>query len=126
MTIKQEKPPSGIGTMNGPWAILLKVMLSTYPFILAWSSWVTVETIVNREFRIEAKDHIKTVEGLEFRLINYVDSKTLLASKEVQTTLNQDIKEIKNISETNRSILIENGVVVKQLLKEMEELKREH
>ena len=27
--------------MNGPWAIMLRFMLASYPFIIAWAIWVT-------------------------------------------------------------------------------------
>ena len=33
-----------IGQLNGPWSILLRVMLSTYPLVIAWAIWVTAET----------------------------------------------------------------------------------
>ena len=45
-----------IGGLNGPWALLLKVMLASYvpvmTGIMAWSIWVTSETYANRSFRL--------------------------------------------------------------------------
>lgn len=35
-----------IGELNGGWALLLKILLGSYPFLLAWASWVTVNVIV--------------------------------------------------------------------------------
>ena len=45
-----------IGGLNGPWALLLKVMLASYvpvmTGIMAWSIWITSETYANRSFRM--------------------------------------------------------------------------
>lgn len=30
-----------IGSLNGPWAILLRIMLGTYPFVMMWAIWVS-------------------------------------------------------------------------------------
>jgi hypothetical protein len=43
--------PRTIGNMNGPWAILLRLALATYPCIIAWSVWVTVQEFEDIAFR---------------------------------------------------------------------------
>jgi hypothetical protein len=40
-----------IGDLNGLWALLLKLLLATYPVVLAWTVWVTSETFKNQAFR---------------------------------------------------------------------------
>ena len=34
-----------IGQMNGGWAVLLKMALATYPIVIGWAGWATVELI---------------------------------------------------------------------------------
>jgi len=43
-----------IGSINGPWSLMLRFMLATYPLVVAWTIWVTSETFVTREFRQQA------------------------------------------------------------------------
>lgn len=41
-TTEPDSPnPKRIGNMNGPWAIVFKFALATYPFFIVWSVWVT-------------------------------------------------------------------------------------
>jgi len=49
--IDESQNPKRIGNLNGPWAMALKFLLATYPLLLMWAAWVSVETVVNREFR---------------------------------------------------------------------------
>ena len=41
--------PKGI---NGGWLIIIKICLCTYPLVLVWGGWLTVETVANRQFRL--------------------------------------------------------------------------
>ena len=52
-----------IGELNGPWSILLRVALATYPLILAWTVWITNETFYNRAFR-DRGDRFTKTDGL--------------------------------------------------------------
>lgn len=52
-----------IGNMNGPWAILLRIALATYPLVLAWGIWVTVQTFENQAFR-NAGDRFSKADAL--------------------------------------------------------------
>jgi len=60
-TAVDELPPrykrKTIGQINGPWAILLKVMLASYiPLmgsLLTWGIWITSETYANQYFRLQ-------------------------------------------------------------------------
>lgn len=40
-----------IGEMNGPWALVFRIALATYPLLLAWCIWVTVQTFESKAFR---------------------------------------------------------------------------
>ena len=40
-----------IGDMNGPWAVMLRIALGTYPMVLAWGVWVTVQEFESKAFR---------------------------------------------------------------------------
>lgn len=53
--------PGKIGQLNGKWAMLFKVAMSTYPLILAWGVWVTTEIYASREVRgqVVTKDGFK-------------------------------------------------------------------
>ena len=55
-----------IGSINGGWGILFRWMLATYPIILAWGAWVTVEQIRDGEFR-KAGDRWTSDQGMESR-----------------------------------------------------------
>lgn len=56
--VAQARKPN-IGDLNGRWSFLFKIMLATYPFLLIWSTFVTVETVVNREFRREISEKVR-------------------------------------------------------------------
>ena len=34
--------PKRIGELNGPWSLLLRIALATYPLLLLWGAWVTM------------------------------------------------------------------------------------
>ena len=40
-----------IGNLNGHWATLLRFCLATYPLLIGWAGWVTVEQVKDSEFR---------------------------------------------------------------------------
>lgn len=41
-----------IGALNGPWSIMLRFMLATYPLVMMWAVWVTSQTFANQAFRL--------------------------------------------------------------------------
>lgn len=43
--------PQPIGNLNGPWSILLRIFLGTYPVVLAWAVWVTNNQFQDIAFR---------------------------------------------------------------------------
>ena len=43
-------PNQPIGQLNGKWGMLLKVALATYPFVLAWAVFVTVNIFELKAF----------------------------------------------------------------------------
>ena len=53
-----------IGALNGPWSVLLRVALATYPLVLAWCVWVTVQQFEDIAFRGRG-DRFTNVQGLE-------------------------------------------------------------
>ena len=40
-----------IGGMNGPWALLLRLTLATYPMIVAWAIWMTANQFEDNAWR---------------------------------------------------------------------------
>lgn len=44
-----------IGNMNGPWAVMLRFVLASYPLLLLWGGWVTVNTVRDISFRGEGE-----------------------------------------------------------------------
>lgn len=42
---------SDIGRLNGKWSVLMRVLLATYPILLAWAAWVTREQVLDTDFR---------------------------------------------------------------------------
>lgn len=40
-----------IGQLNGPWSILLRLALASYPLILAWAVWMTSNQFADIAFR---------------------------------------------------------------------------
>jgi hypothetical protein len=44
-----------IGNMNGPWAVMLRFVLASYPLLLIWGAWVTVNTVKDISFRGEGE-----------------------------------------------------------------------
>jgi hypothetical protein len=42
---------ASIGSMNGPWAILLRIALGTYPLVMAWAVWMTVNQFHDNAYR---------------------------------------------------------------------------
>ena len=44
-----------IGNMNGPWAVMLRFVLASYPLLLIWGAWVTINTVKDISFRGEGE-----------------------------------------------------------------------
>ena len=40
-----------IGELNGKWSILFRLALATYPFLITWCVWVTVQEFQDIAFR---------------------------------------------------------------------------
>lgn len=40
-----------IGNLNGPWSVLLRLALATYPLVLGWSVWMTQAQFADQAFR---------------------------------------------------------------------------
>lgn len=55
MNQQQQSQRKTIGSMNGPWAIMAKVCMASYPIVmgalLTWGAWITAETLKNESFR---------------------------------------------------------------------------
>ena len=65
-TTTPPSPSKPIGQMNGPWALLLKFSLVTYPIlasaIISWGIWVTANVYEIQNFR-HFGDRFTQVEG---------------------------------------------------------------
>lgn len=62
---KQSKP---IGSLNGPWSIMLRIALATYPILLPWCVWVTTETYESKAFRAKVKeDSFSQLDGAHLK-----------------------------------------------------------
>ena len=52
-----------IGGMNGPWALILKLALATYPVLLlallTWGTWMTVNQLKDQSFREQGYEFIR-------------------------------------------------------------------
>lgn len=52
-----------IGGMNGPWALILKLALATYPVLLlallTWGTWMTVNELKDQSFREQGYEFIR-------------------------------------------------------------------
>lgn len=61
-----------IGAMNGPWALLLKIALSTYPVMLTalvgWGSWITANQFIDNTSRANIQAAISDINA---RLSNH-------------------------------------------------------
>ncbi len=55
-----------IGNMNGPWALLLRAALASYPILIGWCVWITVQTFESKAFR-EAGDRFTTTDAAIMR-----------------------------------------------------------
>lgn len=70
MADESTRPPERerrtIGNMNGPWAILLRLALASYPLVLTWAVWVTTETFDNRAFR-NSGERFTSADALKMR-----------------------------------------------------------
>jgi low affinity Fe/Cu permease len=40
-----------IGELNGPWAVLLRLALGSYPLVVSWCIWITVQEFEDKAFR---------------------------------------------------------------------------
>lgn len=64
---------SDIGRLNGKWAILMRVLLATYPFLLLWAAWITREQVLDTDFRQrgdrwtlqQGEENVRRIERLE-------------------------------------------------------------
>lgn len=59
--------------LNGPWTVVLKVALATYPFVILLAAWITRETFFNmsvREKTFTKEDSLR----LEMRLMEKIAS----------------------------------------------------
>ena len=43
--------PNRIGQLNGPWSVLLRLSLASYPLVLSWAVWMTVHQFQDEAFR---------------------------------------------------------------------------
>lgn len=48
-----EQPPTDnkIGQLNGPWSFMFRLALASYPLVLGWCVWVTVQQFDDIAFR---------------------------------------------------------------------------
>lgn len=81
-----------IGELNGPWAVLLRVMLATYPPLLAgllgWGSWVSREVILATDFRTRSEARIAQLEASR-NTDNIQTARIEVLLEEIKTKLNQ-------------------------------------
>lgn len=52
--------PGKIGQLNGKWALLFKVALASYPFVIAWAVWMTHNQYEDNAFRMSGERFTKT------------------------------------------------------------------
>lgn len=58
--------PNRIGNLNGPWSVMLRLALASYPLVLAWSVWVTSNVFADIAFR-NSGDRFTTADGAKLR-----------------------------------------------------------
>jgi len=65
--------PNRIGNLNGPWSIMFRLALTTYPLLMAWAVWMTANQFADIAFR-QAGDRFTGHDGalLEARLIEKI------------------------------------------------------
>lgn len=93
-----EQNSKQIGSMNGRWAFLMKIFLSTWPFVLglvaAWAIWVTTEAFKNKAFR-EAGDRFTYSMGVE--LENRVTKSLYQEMKTMNANIEANSKKLTRI-----------------------------
>ena len=107
-----------IGQINGPWAIMFRVMLATYPIIvgivIAWLSWITVGQIKDDNFRAlgdrfsreDYRQHL-VEERAEHKAINTrFDLLPPADWRASRLKLEADVSALQNIVAENRNILV--------------------
>ena len=62
-----------VGDLNGKWSLLFKLALATYPMVLGWSGWVTVEMITMKANRFTIQDGIAQHEQYRTELSAHAD-----------------------------------------------------
>ena len=54
-----------IGSLNGPWSVLLRFLLATYPLVILWAVWVTVSITANCAMLAVLDTRLYAVEKIE-------------------------------------------------------------
>lgn len=68
-------PPKLIGQLNGPWSVLFRIALATYPMVLAWSIWVTANIFSLIAFRDNGERFTKSDgAALEARVVERISA----------------------------------------------------
>lgn len=61
--LPSHKESHRIGSLNGKWAMLFKLALASYPFVLAWAVWVTSNIFAAQSFMFSGERFTKS-DGL--------------------------------------------------------------
>jgi len=54
-----------VGQLNGPWSVLLRFLLATYPLIIVWAVWVTSSISINCADIAVINSRLYAVEKIE-------------------------------------------------------------
>lgn len=67
--------PNRIGNLNGPWSIMFRLALATYPLLMAWAVWMTANQFADIAFRTSG-DRFTARDGatLEAKLLDRIVS----------------------------------------------------
>lgn len=64
------EPSKTIGNMNGPWAIMLRVFLGSYPLVLGFGVWLvkSIHALDKRHTQLQAEQSVFMSKGDRFSL----------------------------------------------------------
>jgi hypothetical protein len=81
-----------IGQRNGPWAMLFRLSLATYPLLLMWCGWVTVNQVKDNEFRETVRQDHDRLARIESKLDQMVPAVTLATQAQYVELLERIIR----------------------------------
>jgi len=76
-----------IGELNGPWALMLKLTLATYPLLIVWASFITANQIADNIFRGEGERFTKTDGAEQTKLLRAAADSKIASIESVLTQM---------------------------------------